>query len=92
MAGIGELVVVGPIVDKDVRTGVKDGKSWSMHYVYISGRRNTYRVLLNDDLVGNVNVGDDVAISVFPEVYQNTVSYRAIDLHRGAAVAARAAE
>jgi len=73
------LVVVGEIADIEDRSGRSErtGKDWRMVTCFVPGRRKTHRVVLSDDLIGSVNVGDDVELTVYPEVYQGEVSYRA---------------
>lgn len=82
---LGELVVMGPVTDLETRRGVsqKTGENWSMTTAFIAGRRNIFRVLLNDALVQQVQQGDDVALVVYPEIFQGSVNYKATGLWSG---------
>lgn len=89
---LGELVLFGEVVTVRLREGIskKTGEPYKMYTAFVLGLPNTYQVLLADNLVHVVKEGEEVALSVYPELFNGQVNYRATGLWSGEVAASRA--
>lgn len=83
---LGELVIFGTVTDIGERSGTGERGPWRIVTAYIAGARQTYAVQLSDELAarGVLDVGQDVALSVYTRVFRDRVDLRATGFWSGA--------
>lgn len=74
---LADLIIEGTVTDVTERSGTNDRGPWSIVTAFLVGARRAYEVTLSDELIGKVAPGDDVALLVYPRVYNGSVTFAA---------------